>query len=51
MSCTRAERMTQPRSSRPYLQAALNGDRMHSAAPQTPAQIAAEALAAVHAGA
>ena len=43
--------MTQPRSSRPFLQAALNGDRMHPAAPHTPAQIAAEALAAVHAGA
>ena len=36
--------MTQPRSSRPFLQAALNGDRMHPAAPHTPAQIAAEAL-------
>jgi len=43
--------MTQPRSSRPFLQAALNGDRMHPAAPHTRAQIAAEALAAVHAGA
>ena len=43
--------MTQPRSSRPFLQAALNGDRMHPAAPHTPAQIAAEALAAVRAGA
>jgi hypothetical protein len=39
--------MTQPRSSRPFLQAALNGDRMHPAAPHTRAQIAAEALAAV----
>ena len=37
--------MTQPRSSRPFLQAALNGDRMHPAAPHTRAQIAAEALA------
>jgi hypothetical protein len=37
--------MTQPRWSRPFLQAALNGDRMHPAAPHTPAQVAAEALA------
>jgi uncharacterized protein (DUF849 family) len=43
--------MTQPRSSRPFLQGALNGDRVHPAAPHTPAQIAAEALAAVNAGA
>ena len=43
--------MTQPRSSRPFLQAALNGDRVHPAAPHTPAQIAAEGLAAVNAGA
>ena len=41
--------MTQPRSSRPFLQAALNGDRVHPAAPHTPAQIAAEAVAVVHA--
>jgi uncharacterized protein (DUF849 family) len=43
--------MTQARSSRPFLQAALNGDRVHPAVPHTPAQIAAEALAAVNAGA
>jgi uncharacterized protein (DUF849 family) len=36
--------MTQPRWSRPFPQAALNGDRMHPAAPHTPAQVAAEAL-------
>ena len=39
MRCTRAERMTQPRSSRPFLQAALNGDRMHPAAPHTRADL------------
>jgi hypothetical protein len=33
--------MTQPRSSRPFLQTALNEDRMHPAAPHTPAQIVA----------
>ena len=43
--------MTQPRSSRPFLQAALNGDRVHPAVPHTPVWIAAEALAAVSAGA
>jgi uncharacterized protein (DUF849 family) len=43
--------MTQPRSSRPFLQTALNEDRMRPAAPHTPAQIGAEALAAVPAGA
>lgn len=43
--------MTQARSSRPFLQAALNGDRVHPAVPHTPAQIAAEALAAANAGA
>ncbi|UNX54933.1 3-keto-5-aminohexanoate cleavage protein [Georgenia sp. TF02-10] len=35
----------------PLLQAALNGDREHPAAPRTPADIAAEARAAVAAGA
>jgi len=35
----------------PILQAALNGDRVHPAAPRTPADIAAEARAAVDAGA
>ncbi len=35
----------------PLLQAALNGDREHPAAPRTPAQLAAEGRAAVHAGA
>ena len=35
----------------PLLQAALNGDRDHPAAPRTPAQLAAEARAAVAAGA
>ena len=34
-----------------FLQAALNGDRVHPAAPRTPAAIAAAARAAVHAGA
>jgi uncharacterized protein (DUF849 family) len=34
-----------------FLQAALNGDRVHSAAPRTPAAIAETARAAVHAGA
>lgn len=37
--------------SRPLLQAALNGDRVHPAAPRTPESIAAEAAAAVAAGA
>jgi hypothetical protein len=44
------ETMTQPRSSRPSCKQP-HGDRMHPAVPHTPAQIAAEALAAVHAGA
>jgi uncharacterized protein (DUF849 family) len=35
----------------PLLQAALNGDREHPAAPRTPGQLAAEAGAAVRAGA
>lgn len=35
----------------PYLQAALNGDRDHPAAPRTPEDLAAEARAAVDAGA
>ena len=34
-----------------FLQAALNGDRVHPAAPRTPEQLAAEAQAAVGAGA
>ena len=34
-----------------FLQAALNGDRLHPAAPRTPAAIADAARAAVHAGA
>lgn len=37
--------------SSPLLQAALNGDRAHPAAPRTPQDIAAEAQAAVQAGA
>lgn len=36
---------------RPLLQAALNGDRVHPAVPHTPEQIAAQAAAAVAAGA
>lgn len=36
---------------RPLLQAALNGDREHPAAPRTPAELAAEARAAVDSGA
>lgn len=43
--------MSERRSVRPLLQAALNGDRVHPAAPRTPADIAAEARAAVDAGA
>jgi uncharacterized protein (DUF849 family) len=35
----------------PFLQAALNGDRDHPATPRTPDEIAAEAVAAVRAGA
>ncbi len=35
----------------PFLQAALNGDRIHPAAPRAPAAIAEAARAAVHAGA
>ncbi len=35
----------------PLLQAALNGDRVHPSAPRTPESIAAEAAAAVAAGA
>jgi len=37
--------------SHPFLQAALNGDRVHPAAPRTPETIASEARAAVAAGA
>ncbi|HEX2508541.1 MAG TPA: 3-keto-5-aminohexanoate cleavage protein [Miltoncostaeaceae bacterium] len=36
---------------RPLLQAALNGDRGHPATPRTPGELAAEARAAVAAGA
>lgn len=39
------------RSVEPLLQAALNGDRVHPAAPRTPRDIAAQARAAVDAGA
>lgn len=42
---------TEPGSRPPLLQAALNGDREHPAAPRTPAALAAEARAAVDAGA
>ena len=35
----------------PLLQAALNGDRVHPAAPRTPGELAAEARSAVDAGA
>jgi uncharacterized protein (DUF849 family) len=38
-------------SGRPFLQAALNGDRDHPAVPRSPAEIAADAAAAVAAGA
>jgi uncharacterized protein (DUF849 family) len=34
-----------PRGSMPFLQAALNGDRDHSATPRTPDEFAAEAVA------
>jgi uncharacterized protein (DUF849 family) len=34
-----------------FLQAALNGDRDHPSAPRTPERIAADAIAAVAAGA
>lgn len=43
--------MSERRSVGPLLQAALNGDRVHPAAPRTPGDIAAEARAAVDAGA
>jgi uncharacterized protein (DUF849 family) len=43
--------MSEPTSVGPLLQAALNGDRIHPAAPHTPGDIAAQARAAVGAGA
>ncbi len=43
--------MSERRSVGPLLQAALNGDRVHPAAPRTPGDIASEACAAVDAGA
>ncbi len=43
--------MMEVAATRPLLQAALNGDRIHPAAPRTPAAIASEARAAVDAGA
>lgn len=43
--------MSETTEARPLLQAALNGDRVHPAAPRTPDDIAAQALAAVGAGA
>lgn len=39
------------KSAGPLLQAALNGDRVHPAAPRTPGDTAAEARPAVNAGA
>jgi len=42
---------TKPIRAGVFLQAALNGDRLHPAAPRTPAQIARDAHAAVDAGA
>lgn len=38
-------------SGRPFLQAALNGDRVHPAGPRSAAEIAADSAAAVAAGA
>lgn len=43
--------MTQGGVVRPLLQAALNGDRIHPAAPRTPDELAAQARSAVDAGA
>ncbi len=43
--------MSEVSSGGPLLQAALNGDRVHPAAPRTPGDIAAQARAAVDAGA
>lgn len=43
--------MSETTAVRPLLQAALNGDRVHPAAPRTPGAIAAQARAAVDAGA
>jgi len=43
--------MSETTDARPLLQAALNGDRVHPAAPRTPDDIAAQARAAVGAGA
>lgn len=43
--------MSETTAARPLLQAALNGDRVHPAAPRTPGAIAAQARAAVGAGA
>jgi uncharacterized protein (DUF849 family) len=43
--------MTEAEHARPLLQAALNGDRVHPAAPRTPGDMAAQARAAVDAGA
>ena len=54
LTCTNIERgspMSKVRSVEPLLQAALNGDRVHPAAPRTPEDIAAQARAAVAAGA
>lgn len=43
--------MAEDKSAQPLLQAALNGDRVHPAAPRTPGDIAAQARVAVDAGA
>lgn len=41
--------MSETTAARPLFQAALNGDRVHPAAPRTPGDIAAQARAAVDA--
>jgi hypothetical protein len=51
LSQARAPRQNRPVAYPPVLQAALNGDRVHPATPHSPAEIAAEAKAAVAAGA
>ena len=51
LSQARAPRQNRPVAYPPLLQAALNGDRVHPATPRSPEEIAAEAKAAVAAGA
>ncbi len=51
MQLDSAARDSEGQSADPVVHAALNGDRLHPAAPRTPDEIAAEARAAVDAGA